>query len=260
MPLELSRRGAYSRHMDQRSNFTAREPVFNLPRVIVGSLVALLAIHAVRVLLLSQNQDAWVIAAFSFIPVRLTDPNAFGFDWPGGVAGDLWMFVTYALLHGDWMHVLNNSLWLAAFGTPLARRFGAGRFLAFSALGAVAGAAAHLALSPYGAAPLVGASAAISAQMAAAARFAFAPGGRLGIGLAGPNADFRPALTLAEMIRDKRVVTFLAVWFVFNLAFGLLFAPPGFQSSQIAWESHIGGFVVGLLFFPIFDPVWRGRR
>lgn len=241
--------------MDQRQNSTRREPVLNLPPVMVWSLLVLAAIHAVRTYLLSPDQDAFVLAAFAFIPVRLTAPETYDIVWPGGLLGDVWTFLTYALLHGDWLHLVNNGFWMAAFGSPLAWRFGASRFLGLSAVGAVAGAAAHLALSPYGVSPLVGASAAISAQMAAVARFAFAPGGRLSGRWVGPDADFRPALTMAEMIRDRRVVTFLGVWFVLNLAFGLAFTPPGVQTGQIAWESHIGGFVVGLLFFPLFDPV-----
>ncbi|MBB3932715.1 membrane associated rhomboid family serine protease [Kaistia hirudinis] len=245
--------------MDQRSDQTAREPVFNLPPVMVASLAVLVAIHAIRVFLLTSDQDAYVIATFAFIPIRITGLENLGFAWPGGVAGDVWTFLTYALLHGDWLHLLNNAFWMTAFGSPLAWRFGTWRFLGLSAVGAIAGAAAHLALSPYGASPLVGASAAISAQMAAVARFAFAPGGRLSGRRIGPAADFAPALTIGEMLRDRRAMSFLAVWFVLNLVFGLIFTPPGVQSSQIAWESHIGGFVVGLLFFPIFDPVFSRR-
>lgn len=244
--------------MLQRSPQTAREPVFNLPPVIVGSVALLLAIHAIRVYLLSDDWNGWVIAAFSFVPLRITMPGGVDFDWPGGIAGDVWTFFTYAFLHADWMHVGVNVLWLTAFGAPLARRFGTLRFAGFSLLGAAAGASAHLMLAPGDISPLVGASAAISAQMAAAARFQFSPGARLGGGGAfNPEADHRPALTIPEMIRNGRVMSFLLVWFAFNFVFGLFFTPPGVQSSQIAWDAHLGGFVIGLLFFPIFDPVAR---
>ena len=243
--------------MDQNKNSELREPVLNLPPVMTASLLVLVAIHAVRIYLLTPEQNGLVIAALAFIPVRLTAPDTFAFDWPGGVAGDVWTFVTYALLHGDWTHLVNNGFWMAAFGSPLARRFGAVRFLGLSALGAAAGAAAHLALSPYGTSPLVGASAAISAQMAAVARFAFAPGGRLSGRWITPDADHRPALSIVQMFASPRVLAFLGVWMLVNLLFGLAFTPPGIQNSQIAWESHIGGFLVGLLCFSLFDPVRR---
>ncbi|MCX5496930.1 rhomboid family intramembrane serine protease [Kaistia dalseonensis] len=243
--------------MSQRSERAAREPVFNLPPVIIATLAVLALVHAVRTYLLTSDQDGWVLVTFAFIPIRITAPQMVGLDWPGGLAGSVWSFVTYAFLHGDWMHYGVNALWLAAFGTPLARRFGWLRFTLFSLAGAAAGAAAHLLLAPHSVVPLVGASAAISAQMAASARFAFSPGARLGGGLARYDADFRPALSIMEMVRDRRVVTFLAVWFVFNLLFGLIFVPPGVETGQIAWESHIGGFLAGLLLFPLFDPVSR---
>lgn len=250
----------YAGFMSLRSEPAAREPVFNLPAVIIASLVVLAAVHILRVYVLTEEQASWLIATFAFFPIRLTGPEIPGFYWPGGAAGDVWTFFSYAFLHADWMHFGVNGLWLAAFGTPLARRFGAVRFLGFSLLGAAAGAAAHLLLYPSGAAPLIGASAAISAQMAASARFAFSAGGRLGGGRVRSDADFRPALSIGEMIRDRRIVAFLGVWFVFNLVFGLLFTPPGVTTSSIAWEAHLGGFIAGLLLFPWFDPVGRARR
>lgn len=231
-----------------------REPIFNLPGVVVAVIAVLALVHVVRTLLLDQDMQIEALLAFAFIPVRLTAPELLGGAWPGGAAGDVWTFLTYAGLHGDWLHLGINTLWLAAFGTPLAHRFGTARFLGFFVLGAVAGAAAHLALHPDSPLPLVGASAAISAQMAASARFAFSgAGGRMGVG-----QEWSPALSLGEMLRDRRILAFLGVWFVLNLAFGLLLSPPGVASSAIAWEAHVGGFLAGLLFFPLFDPV--GRR
>ena len=58
-------------------------------------------------------------------------------------------------------------------------------------------------------------------------------------------------------IRDRRVLIFLGVWFGTNLLFGLF--GGGIASGAVAWEAHIGGFVAGLLFFPVFDPVPRMR-
>ncbi|MBB5754413.1 rhomboid family intramembrane serine protease [Prosthecomicrobium pneumaticum] len=232
--------------------------MFNLPSVVVATIGVLGLVHLVRTMALDSDTAVRVLLAFAFVPVRLTAPELLGEPWPGGLAGDVWTFVTYAGLHGSWMHFGINALWLAAFGTPLARRFGTVRFLAFFAIGAAAGAAAHLALYPDGLQPLVGASAAISAQMAASARFAFSPGGALGGRRFGAAPEASAALSLREMITDRRIVVFLGVWFAMNLVFGLFLAPPGMESSAIAWEAHLGGFVAGLLLFPLFDPV--GRR
>ena len=162
-------------------------------------------------------------------------------------------------LHADWAHLIFNTLWLAAFGSAVAWRFGTVRFLGFSAVGAVAGAALHLALHPTGVVPLVGASAAISAHMAGAARFAFAGPGPL-IGFQGAGAGrLSPAGAAARRWRSATAgcLTFLGVWFGTNLLFGLFGGDGGLTSGAIAWEAHIGGFVAGLLFFPVFDPVPR---
>ncbi len=63
---------------------------------------------------------------------------------PGGFGADVWTFVTYSLLHGSWMHLGVNGVWLLAFGSAVARRFGVLRFLSFFAVTAAAGAAMHL--------------------------------------------------------------------------------------------------------------------
>jgi membrane associated rhomboid family serine protease len=102
--------------------------------------------------------------------------------------------------------------------------------------------------------PLVGASAAISAHMAGAIRFILASNGPLRGG-AGLEAYQRPAEPLAVILRDSRVLMFVGVWFGLNLIFGVLGADSGLASGAIAWQAHVGGFVVGLLLFPFFDPI-----
>jgi membrane associated rhomboid family serine protease len=201
-----------------------RQPILNLPGAVVLVLAAILSIH------------------FAVVP--------------GGEAAAVWSFVTYALLHADWGHVIVNSVWLAAFGSPLARRFGPSRFLIFSAVGAIAGALFHLLTDMAGQAPLVGASAAISAHMAGASRFIFTTGVPLGgFTRAAPQTYQRPAAPLSAIVRDRRVVVFLVTWFGINLVFGIAGSNGGLASGAIAWQAHIGGFLAGLIFFPLFDPV-----
>lgn len=230
---------------------STREPVLNLPAVVGGLIVLLLAIHALRIYVLSGEADMQAILDFAFIPIREVQPEIFaGMAQPGA---RVWSFVTYAFLHGDWMHVAINCVWLAAFGSPLARRFGAVRFLVFSAIGAIAGAALHLAVYPNSLVPMVGASAAVSAQMAGAARFVFQAGGPMW-GRGAPGAYARPAAPLTEVVRDRRVLAFLGVWFGINIVFGLT-GGAGLAEGGVAWDAHIGGFVAGLLLFRLFDPV-----
>jgi membrane associated rhomboid family serine protease len=231
--------------------------MFNVPTVVVGLLALLAFIQIVVDWFLTQEDKVWLLLNFAFIPARYESSVLPGGLLPGGLGADLWTFVTYALIHGDFNHLFFNAIWLLAFGTPLARRFGTGRFLVFMAVTAAAGAVAHLISHRAEFLPMVGASAAISGAMGAAARFVFQRGGPLGILGASPESAERiPRASLTATLRDPRVLVFLAVWLGINLLFGLgTLALPGTADAAVAWEAHIGGFLVGLLAFGLFDPV-----
>jgi membrane associated rhomboid family serine protease len=238
-----------------------RQPVFNLPGVVLALISVLVLIHVVRELLLGDEADFAFVLSLAFIPIRVIDPQAIGLALPGGEGARLWSFATYALLHADWSHLVINALWLAAFGSPLAWRFGPMRFLLLSGIGAIAGAALHLAIYPDALVPMVGASAAISAQMAGAVRFIFDAGGPLGgLRRSGHDAHRMPARSLAAVMSDNRALLFLAVWFGLNILFGIGGGQTGLSSGAIAWDAHIGGFIAGLFLFPLFDPARGDRR
>ncbi|MDP2411030.1 MAG: rhomboid family intramembrane serine protease [Pseudolabrys sp.] len=235
-----------------------REPAFNIPFIVMVLLAVLAAIHGVRTLLLSEDQDIDVLIAFAFIPARYESSAVLGGTLPGGFGADVWTFVTYSLLHADWTHLIVNSVWLLAFGSAVARRFGTSRFIAFWAVTAAAGAALHLATHAGEQVPMIGASASISGTMAAAMRFAFQQGGPLGsLGSTDERAYRVPALPLTGVLSDPRVLIFLAVWFGINLLFGLGSLPITGSEQSVAWQAHIGGFLAGLLLFSWFDPPQR---
>ena len=261
--------------MDQQ--LPPREKIFNIPGSVLASILVLAAIHALRVYVLTPEQDAQILSFFAFVPGRFTyafDPVAVSKVFSRLPAGDEadaarfflgngtpqpWTLLTYAFFHADWVHFGVNSMWLAAFGAPVARRFGAWRFFAFMAVTAIAGAAAHYLFHREDLEPVIGASAAISGAMAAAIRFVFVPGAPLGASLGfGAKADNRAyqqrALPLFQVLTDRRAVTFLLVWFVANFIFGAAAIPLGLTQSAVAWQAHIGGFLAGLLLFPLFDP------
>ena len=117
--------------------------------------------------------------------------------------------MTYAFLHdpNSWTHVGLNAVWIVAFGPPVAHRVGALRFLALFCVTAIAGALAHYALNPMDFTPLIGASAADSGLMAAAARFMFQPGASLGApagysSSAAPPRFNAPAPGVRALLRD----------------------------------------------------------
>src|SRR5688500_18544387 len=98
----------------------SRVPAFNLPPAILWLALAFIAVHGVRQLL-SEDADLWVLLAFGFVPARYSELGAF---LPGGVAARFWTPLTHAFLHGDAVHLIVNLVWMASFGSALARRFG----------------------------------------------------------------------------------------------------------------------------------------
>lgn len=236
------------------------EPIFNLPRVVSTLAVLLIAIHLVDSYMLSRDGRFELVVTFGFLPLRYLPDAVAQYQLPGGEGARVWTFLTYAFLHGGWGHLFINVMWMAVFGSAVARRFGTLRFLLLSAVCAAAGAGLHLAMHFGEAVPMIGASAAISGQMAAATRFVFQSGGPLGaMRRTDPFAYRVPARGALESLSNPKVAMFLLVWFGINLLFGIISLPIAGEGASIAWEAHIGGFLAGFLLFPLFDPV-RPRR
>lgn len=219
-----------------------REPIFNLPGVVLAMLLVMLAIQVMLDSVLSQSAVYNTYLQFAFIPQRYAVAAA------GQGGAYYWSPITYSLLHGGYAHLALNSFWLAAFGSIVARRIGWIRFLVFWLFGAVASAALFLAFRWGDPTFMVGASGVVSALMGAAARFAFGGGG-----FRRDRAHLNPRLTVLQSLGNRTVVAFLAIWFGINLlaAFGFSF---GLAESAIAWEAHVGGFLFGFLAFSHFDP------
>lgn len=266
-----------SENPDRPSAPFGREPILNLPSVIVWLIAALALIQAGRSVL-SAYDDFLLMSWLAFVPARLSlwlaperaqemltglTQQMAGQDLAdrlqlvrllladGGPR--LWTLLSYGLLHGSWLHLITNVVWLAAFGSPVARRLGTGRFLNLMALSTIGGALLHWWSRELDVLPLVGASAAVSGATAAAIRFVFAPGLRFG-GLAD-DAVVRaiPAEPFGALWRNPRALLFIVIWFATNLLFGAGLVPILGEDVSIAWEAHIGGFMVGLLLFPLLD-------
>jgi membrane associated rhomboid family serine protease len=233
--------------------------MFNVPPVVLATVAVLALVHVFRIVFLTDEADMHFLLTFAFIPARYEPDLIAGGAFPGGFGADLWTFFTYAFIHADLLHIGVNVAWLLPFGTALARRFGAWRYVGFMLIAAAAGAFAHLISHPGAMIPMIGASAAISGAMAAALRFVFQAGGPLGQWFIDPDSRaYRvPAASLKAILRDPRFLIFLGVWIALNALFGLGTAPIPGEGQEIAWQAHIGGFLAGLVLFNVFDPVPR---
>ncbi len=223
------------------------EPVLNVPRSVTGVAALLIGVQFVRGFL-PDELDLTLLLALAFIPARYSGA---ALELPGGYLTAVTSFVTYMVVHAGWVHLVVNLLWMLAFGSAVARRMGDLKFLGFSVLCGIAGAFTHL-LFHYGdMAPVVGASAAISGQMAGALRFIF--GAKRLPGQRAPDFVGAPLMTLGQTLSDKRIVAFLIFWVALNAYFGLSAIRIAGEEGGIAWEAHIGGFLCGLLIFGAFD-------
>lgn len=225
-----------------------REPVFNLPNVVLAMVLLMVAIQVALDSLLPRAAVLEIYLQTAFIPQRYAVSMA-------GQAGPyLWSPITYSLLHGGYAHLALNCFWLAAFGAVVARRIGSVRFVIFWLLSALASAALFLVFHWGDQSIMVGASGVVSALMGAAARFAFGDGG----GFHRDRAHLNERLSIAQSLTNRTVFGFLVVWFGINLlaAVGFSF---GIADSAIAWEAHVGGFLFGFLAFSLFDPIGHGQ-
>ena len=255
--------------------------MFNIPGAVLATLLALVGVHVGRQVI-PETWDEALFSNLAFVPGRLTYAiapdrivgHAMGLAGQGAEgyrqaqierfvigdgSADLWTTVTYALLHADWAHIGLNAVWLLAFGSPVARRFGTWRFFAVLAVTAWAGAIVQWAAHPLDFIPVIGASAAVSGCMGASLRFMFQPhvpmAAIIDTDEEGRDEAFvQPALTLRQVLTERRTVTFMVAWFATNLLFGLGSVSFG-MGGPIAWEAHIGGFAAGLILFGLFDPV-----
>jgi membrane associated rhomboid family serine protease len=135
-----------------------------------------------------------------------------------------WRFLTYAFLHGSWMHLLGNMLFLFVFGPSIEDRLGRLAYLAFYLLGAAAAGAAHLAFNK---APLIGASGAIAA-------------------VTGAFLVFFPRTNVRLFVFFIMVGTFdiPALWFI---AVAILRDFIGLGASDnISRLAHLGGYAFGI--------------
>jgi membrane associated rhomboid family serine protease len=210
-----------------------RQPFLRAPAAVLILLAVLVAIYAIQAWssTLTSNE---IIDRFSFIPARYSSHFMKShFAAPQSFTDQAIPFVSYIFLHGSWTHLLVNSVWLLAFGSIVARRFGALLFFLFFLLCGVAGAGAFLASNWGLAVPVVGASGAISGLMAAAFRLMHYP---------TPDEDARPIAP----IFSRRILIWSVIWVIVNVVAGLtgLGAGPGPQS--IAWQVHLGGYFAGL--------------
>ncbi|MGB3906127.1 MAG: rhomboid family intramembrane serine protease [Anaerolineae bacterium] len=155
--------------------------------------------------------------------------------------------VTSIFLHGGWLHLIGNMLYLGIFGDNVEGIMGHKRYLAFYVICAVVANLAQVFIAPTSVIPGVGASGAIAGVLAA--YLLCFPRARVFVGI--------PLLIYMEVITLPAVIV-LGFWFVVQLFSGVAMIGLSSEATMggVAWWAHIGGFVAGL----ILTPFLRQRR
>jgi len=145
--------------------------------------------------------------------------------------------VTSMFLHGGWMHIIGNMLYLWVFGDNVEDAMGHWRFIAFYLVCGMAAALAQLALDPSSQVPMIGASGAIAGLLGAYL-------------ILHPKAHVLVLIPLGiftQLIRVPAMLV-LGLWFVLQL---FNQATSG-EGAGVAFMAHIGGFVAGMGLIPLF--------
>jgi len=143
--------------------------------------------------------------------------------------------ITSMFLHGGFLHIGSNMLFLWIFGDNVEDRLGHLRYLLFYFLCGLGASAAHIYFNWGSRIPSVGASGAIAGVLA-------------GYFLLFPSASVRTLLFLGPFITMTRVpaIIMIGFWFVTQLLSGVAALGRVEQTSGVAFWAHIGGFIVGL--------------
>jgi membrane associated rhomboid family serine protease len=177
----------------------------------------------------SAALDAF-ITRWGVVPADLTAAWARG-DYLSRETATL---VTSQFLHGGWLHLLGNMLYLWIFGNNVEDRFGRGGFLGFYLLGGALAGLSQVAIDPTSTVPTIGASGAIAATLGA--YFVLFPKARV------TTLVF---LGFFYQLIEVPAVLVLGFWFALQLVDGIASLGLAGAEGGVAFFAHIGGFVAG---------------
>lgn len=187
-------------------------------KIVLGIMVAVQVLSTV----LPPNQVEWMRWTFGLV-----------LFWNGEFLPDrVYSLVTYAFLHGGWLHLIFNALWIAILGSQICRILGTDRFLIFIFFTSIVGGLTQAFLHWGQPTLTIGASAVVFGLIGAAGHIWAAP------------------LHLRAGERLRKLLAFSAIMMLLNVGYAYL-GTPGDGGSAISWEAHAGGFFAGLLIFPL---------
>jgi membrane associated rhomboid family serine protease len=210
-------------------NPSARPPIVTIAIIVICVLVWLWQFS------LGSEGGERAIYALGVIPASL-----FGnIELPAGIAliPPSLTTITSMFMHGGWMHLIGNMLYLWIFGDNVEDSMGHGRYVIFYVLCGLAAVFAQALPDPNSRIPMVGASGAISGVLGAYV-------------LLYPHARVLVVIPLGFIMQTMHLPAgiVLVLWFVLQLLSSMVASGQG----GVAFGAHIGGFVAGLVLIGLF--------
>src|SRR5271157_5619528 len=192
-----------------------------------------------------------IILAYVFVFVlELMGGQPFVHHWPVIPAvipaGDHWVtIVTAMFMHGSWLHIIGNMVFLWAFGPEVEDAMRRPRYLAFYLLSGLAASLVQIVLMSGSTVPNLGASGAIAGVMGAFL-------------VTYPRDQIRTLLLLGWFTRITFIpaVLLIGLWFLIQF-FSQFGAVADVQTGGIAYAAHVGGFIFGAVTARIFESFRR---
>ena len=208
-------------------------PTRRTPVVTIAIVAICFAVFAYQLGLLADGGPEALerfVRTWGVVPAALLDA------WDGGrlLAEPVLGLITSQFLHGGWLHILGNMLYLWIFGNNIEDRFGRIGFVLFYLAGGIAAALAQVAIDPGSDVPMIGASGAIAATLGAYL-------------VLYPRARITSLVFLGFFYQliDVPALVVLAFWFILQLLDGLASLGVASSGGGVAFFAHIGGFVFG---------------
>lgn len=158
--------------------------------------------------------------------------------------------ITSLFLHGGWMHIIGNMLFLWAFGKSLEDAMGHTKFLVFYFVCGIAAGITHIAFNQYSSIPTVGASGAIAGVMGAYL-------------IKFPSARIVTLIFVFIFITtvDLPAAFLLIFWFLIQFFSGVgSVGESSISHGEVAWFAHVGGFVAGMALVKLLPTRQRFPR
>lgn len=192
-------------------------------------IVGMTLIHLAVTLVAPGGVDIGAVS-FGVIPAVFNDFQLMPAEFV--VVPDDVTLLTYQFLHGGWLHLGTNMIFLWVFGDNVEDAMGHLRFLAFYLLCGVGAALLHTIMLPYSVAPLIGASGAVAGVIAA-------------------YLMLHPRVKVWILVLWRIPLRLSAMYVLGFWALMQVWMALGGVEDGVAWWAHIGGFLTGAILLPV---------